>query len=257
MLRIQLAIAQVPDRDWFKKNLEAGGYECIEFINLSTIESYLKAEAHSHQNHLSATVLITDADFSPEQAVLLSSKLSTIFITSPHQIDHDIHSRMDGWRCQCVLFGEVLTAFDPVLFLSQLLVRMPPLVRYEKDIHVVLKELYTNAFDHGVLQLDSSCKNTAEEFLTYYQERDRRIKTLGDGFVRINLHGMGDKEQGRLSIAVEDSGNGFDFNTQLLSAVPNADFSGRGISLLRSLCDTVEFKGCGNVVAVSYSWRNN
>jgi len=60
---------------------------------------------------------------------------------------------------------------------------------------------------------------------------------------------------GRLVIKVEDSGKGFDYDWWLknLNQAPERQFSGRGIALVKSICEYLTFSNNGATVeAVMY-----
>jgi hypothetical protein len=60
-----------------------------------------------------------------------------------------------------------------------------------------------------------------------------------------------------VSIRVEDSGPGFDVGDGLIDLNANIGFSGRGISLVRSLCSEVLFHRGGNTVEAVYQWTDS
>ena len=55
-------------------------------------------------------------------------------------------------------------------------------------------------------------------------------------------------------IRVNDSGPGFEFGDGLIALDANTGYSGRGIALVRSLCNEVLFTGGGNNVEAIYKW---
>jgi anti-sigma regulatory factor (Ser/Thr protein kinase) len=69
-----------------------------------------------------------------------------------------------------------------------------------------------------------------------------------------------DECSGALEIVVSDSGGGFNvdgyYQARELAASTNAPIPyGRGLALVRALCDRVEHSEAGAVVTVSYPWR--
>ncbi|CAK0751554.1 two-component system, HptB-dependent secretion and biofilm response regulator [Gammaproteobacteria bacterium] len=117
-------------------------------------------------------------------------------------------------------------------------------------LFMVVAELYNNALDHGLLQLDSRVKSEPDGFEKYIWLRSERLEALESGSIILNLTVMQD---GILRIHVTDSGPGFDY----ASYVPvsgNLPF-GRGIALVRHICQKVEFHGWGNEVVAHYSLR--
>jgi len=113
--------------------------------------------------------------------------------------------------------------------------------------------------DHGVLKLDSALKSSAEGFSEYYTEREKRLADLREGSVRIELAHLPVDGGGRLIIRLEDSGEGFDFNAVCVNAASslahNSGFAGRGIPLLKNLCESLHYEESGNCVEAVYAWQ--
>lgn len=122
-----------------------------------------------------------------------------------------------------------------------------------QDMFLVLSELYNNALDHGVLQMDSTLKSQADGFTRYLDMREERLSGLRHGIIEIELERVQDEHTPCLKLQVRDSGNGFPADSIL-----NADISssmipaGRGIALVKSLCSKVEYLGKGNEVVALY-----
>ncbi len=134
----------------------------------------------------------------------------------------------------------------------------PHLRIHAGEIYTVLSELYSNALEHGVMGLDSKLKSSADGFAQYYEARARAMDQL-NGFVRFTFTSRLDDGAGSLKILVEDSGKGFDYPKDLAcwkSGEPsNVGYHGRGLVLLRQLCDSVEYVHPGNAVEVVFRWQ--
>jgi len=65
------------------------------------------------------------------------------------------------------------------------------------------------------------------------------------------------EQGGKFIIKIEDSGDGFDYTKKLPATSDSnpAVFSGRGILILRSLCDKLTYSGNGNKVEAVYVWE--
>lgn len=163
------------------------------------------------------------------------------------------------WGFRYELRPETLKVFDPLPLMLHVLLQVPFLRPVVGQIYTVMAELYSNALEHGVLKLDSSLKVSPEGFTEYYQLRKERLQSLQEGRVTISLDYTGDAWGGRLAIDIEDSGDGFDYQ-RLLSERDNRDvesqhnYAGRGIDLLRSLCDSMVYSGAGNQVRAVFLW---
>jgi len=108
--------------------------------------------------------------------------------------------------------------------------------------------------EHGILGLDSNLKKSAEGFATYYSEREARLQSLKDAVVKISLRHEPKGKGGRLFLQFEDSGAGFDHERVLERQRTNKEYSGRGIPLLRKICDSFEYQGNGNTVNAVITW---
>lgn len=158
------------------------------------------------------------------------------------------------WRFEYELRTQAIQHFDPLPLLLQLLMELPALRPHRGRVFTVLAELYSNALDHGLLRLDSELKTSHEGFAEYYRLRQQRLSQLQDGFVRLSFEHSPRPYGGRLRMRVEDSGPGFDWQRWQANLVPDGSYSGRGLSLLASLCHSLHFEGRGNIVEANYDW---
>jgi anti-sigma regulatory factor (Ser/Thr protein kinase) len=150
---------------------------------------------------------------------------------------------MTDWQFRQRFEAAALRTNNPVPLLLEQLRRGGFFFSNQETVYTVLSELYSNALEHGVLELDSTVKNTAEGFEKYYQQREQRLKNLNQGFVSFSFHHHSGQPQSWLDITIENSGQGFDYQAFNRSKQPA--FSGRGLSLIESLCDKVEYSNGG------------
>ncbi|MBX2809464.1 MAG: fused response regulator/phosphatase [Cellvibrionaceae bacterium] len=155
------------------------------------------------------------------------------------------------WTMQFNLLPDDLKYTDPVAQIINLIDNSIDIDPHKDYISTILSELYNNALEHGLLQLDSSIKKSQEGFVDYYLERKKRLSKLSSGTIDIvfeyRLQAPGG--DGELSIDVSDSGAGFDYN-----AVPwiknQSTGYGRGLHIVHALCDQVTFSEQGSRVKV-------
>jgi len=122
-------------------------------------------------------------------------------------------------------------------------------------LFTVLSELYVNALDHGVLGLDSALKCDAEGFERYFVEREKRLVALDDGRISISFRYQPQSGGGCIRLRVEDSGAGFDYRAVLAEdRQKRSALYGRGIYLVRQLCQSLRYEGYGNRVVAEYRW---
>lgn len=158
------------------------------------------------------------------------------------------------WYCVYEIQDRSLGQFSPLPLLLHICMEVPGLRRKSGEIYTLLSELYTNALEHGVLGLSSGWKATPDGFGRYYAERERRLQSVSDHFIRFTLtHTMTDRG-GQLTIVCEDSGSGFDYLNQ--SEADNAcGYSGRGLMLLRKLGRSLSFREYGTRAEIVYDWH--
>jgi len=153
------------------------------------------------------------------------------------------------------LAGARLRKTDPIPLIINHIQEMVGLQNQQRLLYTILTELYVNALDHGVLRLESSLKQSPDGFNQYFLEREARLENLQDGYVRIEIKAQPTATGGNMVIEVEDSGSGFDYDALLKrQSVPDTQFSGRGIRLVKELCDSFEYWDSGNRVTAAFSW---
>ena len=138
--------------------------------------------------------------------------------------------------------------------ITHILMEVPSLKKHNGKLYTILSEIYSNALEHGILELDSTLKTDPEGFATYYEERNKKLATLKHGKITFHIdHIPISEHKGKLIITVTDSGDGFDYRT---SFEPSNSYSGRGHKLLSDLCENVEYNGNGNIIQVEFVWEN-
>lgn len=119
-----------------------------------------------------------------------------------------------------------------------------------------LSELLINAIEHGNLEIGYFEKSRLLSLGAWTAEVERRLALpeFAARKVRVEVGRSGS----RLEITIIDAGSGFDWSNYLeLSAARSLDSHGRGIALANKLAfNTLEYRGCGNTVAVSAVLRH-
>lgn len=187
--------------------------------------------------------------------VICPSEQSPQRTAAPERSEATPERSVCHWRMTMELGPEALRETDPVPTVLASMERLNGIEEQRSSIFAVLSELYNNALEHGVLGLDSSLKQTADGFTRYYEERERRRAGLEHGLVTIDCRYFPQERGGKLRIRVEDSGPGFDYTSVLRYRSSERDASGRGLSLVGKLCDSVVYMGKGNQVEAVFSWR--
>lgn len=165
-----------------------------------------------------------------------------------------------SWSWQMALTGEKLATVNPIPIIINQITEMEGPGDQWHGLYTVLTELYVNALDHGVLDLDSSLKSSPEGFAQYFQEKEQRLADLGKGYIKIKLEYTATEQGGTLDIMMIDSGTGFEFTPWIeehddVELVKN-DFSGRGIKLVTELCQKLSYHEDGSAVKAIYTWNS-
>ncbi|MDX1595036.1 MAG: fused response regulator/phosphatase [Gammaproteobacteria bacterium] len=158
------------------------------------------------------------------------------------------------WSIAIELVPETLRTVDPLPLVMHMLMDLQGLQEHREQLYAVLMELFSNALDHGLLRLDSKLKQTPEGFAQYYELRKQRLAELDHGSVRVELEHEPDGSGGCLRFTVEDDGPGFDPSRVFAPLEENLSYYGRGIPLLRSICERLEYSGNGNHAEAVYRW---
>jgi CheY-like chemotaxis protein len=157
------------------------------------------------------------------------------------------------WAMSYELRPLTLKEFNPLPLLTHLLMEVPGLRPHSGKIYTILAELYSNALEHGVLGLESALKASPTGFAEYYGQRMSRLDTLDVGSVTFHLDHKPWENGGRLTIRVQDTGPGFDHGDKDDNH-KTAGYSGRGIPLINTMCESVRYLGNGNQVEVVFVW---
>jgi two-component system, HptB-dependent secretion and biofilm response regulator len=158
------------------------------------------------------------------------------------------------WQAEFEFSAQVLRTVDLVPLLVNVLIHIQAPHEHRQRIYTVLAEMFSNALDHGVLQLQSALKKSANGFTEYYAQRAQRLTELENANINISLLHRPCDDGGILTIRVEDSGDGFDYNQHAKDLAENKTLCGRGEGLLKKLCKQYEYSGKGNVITADYHW---
>lgn len=161
------------------------------------------------------------------------------------------------WKLSLRFNGTRLRETNPVPILVNYLTEMEELEAERQSLFTVMTELYVNALDHGVLGLDSNLKSDPAGFEAYFQTRESRLSSLDSGYVIFNLSVEQESARRSILLRIEDSGKGFDFENHAPPSAREVALSGRGLLLIRDLCESLEFHGKGNIAIARFSWTTS
>ena len=162
---------------------------------------------------------------------------------------------LQDWSLNFRLESSSLRVFDPMPLLLHITSEVPGLRQSNSLLFTVLSELFNNAVEHGVLGLQSSIKQSAAGFSEYYRLRKEGLENLPLGsWVMLEFeHGV-KHNGGLLTIRVRDSGDGFDPTNKTTSGDTQHVYHGRGLTLLRTMCESLVITPPGNCVEAQFRW---
>ena len=158
------------------------------------------------------------------------------------------------WKLALNFAGTRLRETNPVPILVNHILEMEDLAEERQAFFTVITELYINALDHGVLGLDSNLKADQSGFNDYFKERETRLLTLESGYVSFELFVEQLSKQRYIHLRVEDSGEGFDYENYKPEDEDTTVLSGRGLVLIKNLCESLSYEGKGNIAKASFTW---
>ncbi|MDZ7924712.1 MAG: fused response regulator/phosphatase [Marinagarivorans sp.] len=161
------------------------------------------------------------------------------------------------WAMTLRLDSSSLKTFDPLPLLLNIISEVPHLRQSTSVLYTVLSELFNNAVEHGVLGLSSQLKLSPNGFSEYYRLRKEGLVNLSHGWVTIDFEHKLETNGGLLTIRFMDSGAGFikpDSEELTAEGSLHPNYFGRGLQLIRSLCESLHVSAPGNCIEVKFRW---
>lgn len=223
---------------------------------MNAIESAKNDEAIFDTIEKSVADFLGSSDHTDDVTLLEFKMIGDFEIqNTDHSFINAAQTGPQDWSLEYELGPRTLRDFNPLPLMLQIIMEVPGLRSYSGQVYTILAELFSNALEHGVLGLSSSMKSTATGFMEYYESRTQLLEKLTEGFVRFNVKHVPTEVGGVLIIKVKDSGSGFDYAATVDSKMTRNKYEGRGVPLVRSLCDSLSYSDEGRCVEVSYVWQ--
>jgi hypothetical protein len=156
------------------------------------------------------------------------------------------------WRIAISLGAAELKHVDIVPLLTQLVGKIHTKCDRHSSLFLLLSELFNNALDHGILQLDSGIKQGADGFEKYLELREERLNKLHTGNIDLEIEKVVIEGVSGVKIRIVDSGDGFDYAKFQAGSLGEHAQHGRGISLAKSMAYKLEFAQHGREVTAYY-----
>lgn len=119
-------------------------------------------------------------------------------------------------------------------------------------IHTLITEMYTNALEHGVLDLHGKEKNSDEAFEEFYKERNIRLDKVKGKFINTELiYSVVNDTYAELVIVMQHNGQTFHYDEE--QEISDSGLHGRGIELITAICDSVIYSDEGRRLTALYT----
>lgn len=121
-------------------------------------------------------------------------------------------------------------------------------------VEMAVQEAFANSLVHGNLELDTSGHLSMDSFMELGDETERRLASSHHGGRAIILTARR-RKNGQLVIAINDQGDGFTPPEENATAeISRKDTTfGRGLPLIKSLCQTVNFTRDGRTIELTFT----
>lgn len=187
-------------------------------------------------------------------------RLTCDFDHEKWDVHEDVSKHIDmepsNWKFSSTMDYNTLKRLNPVPTMVNSLMEIQGLLPYRESIFLVVTELFINSLDHGLLGLDSALKNTPDGFAKFFELKHDRLDALTTGDIKLIFSHRPLKKGGELSIRIQDTGNGFNEEAIISEIINNEQYSGRGIKLIRQICDSLEYSDGGRRATAIFTWEN-
>lgn len=153
------------------------------------------------------------------------------------------------WHTSISISTHEMRSGNPVSAVSAMLGSLSSLARHQGILQVLISEMYLNALDHSILNLSSSSKVDGDQFSEYYHYREEMLQSLEDAFIVFDFKYYVEDLQPYLKIRIEDSGKGYQGSEEMAT---EDLLHGRGLTIINSFCENVEFSEEGRVLEALY-----
>ena len=238
--------------------MEACSSQGEHFGNARVVEVFAKT---AQESRFDALIVELERHLQGQRA---HDDISLVVVDIPAEVDIKalpIHpgspktvEKSDDWRIAVSLGANELKYLDVVPLLTQIIAKIHVTREHHSALFLILSELFNNALDHGVLQLDSSVKQGHDGFDKFLQLRESRTRELSSGRIEIEIERVFIEGKQAIKIRVADSGSGFDYRALQAPAENQVKHTqhGRGITLMKSMTCKLEYAGKGNEVTAYY-----
>ena len=158
------------------------------------------------------------------------------------------------WKISMEFHATTLKEVDPVPVIVHALMEIQELKAHRESIFMIVSELFSNALEYGLLGLDGKLKSRPDGIIKYLEMREQGLQGLTEGAIKVTVSHKPIDGGGRMTIRMQDSGAGFNFQDSLESLNGQQSDAKLGLGLLKKLCRSIEFLHNGSHVKAIYDW---
>ena len=225
-----------------------GVRDCLSLGRESCFDNILQAlDAHRGQQAQQddITLVRLSCDFSAEKWGL-------------HELHNKpVHIEPSSWKTSSTMDFNTLKRLNPVPALVSSLMEIQGLTPFRESIFLVVTELFVNALEHGLLNLNSNLKFSADGFAQFFDLKQQRLEQLSEGSIKLIFTHAPYNNGGKLTIRVQDTGEGFEPKNISSPLIDNQQYSGRGLELVKTICDSLEYTDGGRQATAVFIWQND
>jgi len=224
------------------------------------VKNCLRTDRHSCFNDILSALQAHQGKLNQQDDITLV-RLSCDFDSEKWNLytknDKHVQIESSNWKTSATMDFNTLRRFNPVPTLVNSLMEIQGLTPFRESIFLIVTELFINSLDHGLLDLDSSLKSTPDGFASFFELKQQRLDALSEGYIKLIFTHTPHQYGGQLTIRIQDSGNGFDENKITATLIDNEQYSGRGLELIRQICESLEYSNGGRQATAIFTWKNS
>jgi len=139
---------------------------------------------------------------------------------------------------------------DPVTRLVDSLSHLEGIKAHKTTLYLLLAEAFNNILEHNLLRLNSDIKEEDEGFERYYSERERRLESLEDIEVAIDVNYQ--PVDSVICFGIRSNGeNGYPAD-EFSPVLDEEKMHGRGMQLIKNFSRYYEWKDEGQCLYIEY-----
>lgn len=177
-------------------------------------------------------------------------ELNCIAIPALEKTDKEIvNDKALDWNLSVSFTADDMRTTDPVNKLCTILNAMPYVSRHKSVLYILISETYANSLEHSILNVNSMNKIDEDHFVEYYKIRKEKLLNLQDALITFSFSFFMKDDVQYLEMQVSDSGEGYHGKN---SKSTEEMLHGRGLSIIKSFCETISFSKDGKTLELLY-----